>query len=88
LGDSENFYAAAMNSDILQKNLRTLKLNKISDKKAYEALLSFKNLEHLRLANLDFASDTKSLKKLILVFKSIKTLEVIKCKVNVEFFKL
>jgi hypothetical protein len=75
-----------MNSDVLKKNLRTLKLNKVNDKKAHQALLSFKNLKHLRLANLNFALDTKKFNKLISVFKSIKTLEVIKCKVNVDFF--
>jgi hypothetical protein len=39
----------------------------------------------LRLANVDFTLSDSCLKKLFPVFRGIKTLEVIKCKINIEF---
>jgi hypothetical protein len=88
ISDSPQFYKSAMNSEILQNNLETLKINKIDDKKINKTLLRFKNLGHLRLANVEFLNSLKDVEQLLPVFFNIKTFEVIRCKLSGEFIKL
>jgi hypothetical protein len=69
-------------------NLKTFKLNKVDSRTLHCNLPLFTNLNHLRLANLEFIDSMTDTLKLVPLFKGIKTLEVIACKLNAEFLGL